>query len=44
VLQLIAKKHSKTPLSVEQNKALATMPVEELLRLPFLQPDKVMTR
>jgi NAD(P)-dependent dehydrogenase (short-subunit alcohol dehydrogenase family) len=26
---------------VEQNKALATTPVEELLRLPFLQLDQV---
>jgi NAD(P)-dependent dehydrogenase (short-subunit alcohol dehydrogenase family) len=26
---------------VEQNKALATTPVEELLDLPFLQPDQV---
>jgi NAD(P)-dependent dehydrogenase (short-subunit alcohol dehydrogenase family) len=29
------------PLTVEQNKALATTPVEELLSLPFLQLDKV---
>jgi NAD(P)-dependent dehydrogenase (short-subunit alcohol dehydrogenase family) len=29
------------PLTVEQNKALATTPVEELLKLPFLQLDKV---
>jgi NAD(P)-dependent dehydrogenase (short-subunit alcohol dehydrogenase family) len=29
------------PLSVEQNSMLATTPVEELLPLPFLQPDKV---
>jgi NAD(P)-dependent dehydrogenase (short-subunit alcohol dehydrogenase family) len=29
------------PLTVEQNKALATTPVEELLSLPFLQPDQV---
>jgi NAD(P)-dependent dehydrogenase (short-subunit alcohol dehydrogenase family) len=28
-------------LSVEQNKALATTPVEELLSLPLLQPDQV---
>jgi NAD(P)-dependent dehydrogenase (short-subunit alcohol dehydrogenase family) len=33
--------HRLPPLSVEQNKALATTPVEELLGLPFLQPDKV---
>src|ERR671939_524856 len=33
--------HRLPPLSVEQNKALATTPVEELLRLPFLQPDRV---
>lgn len=33
--------HRLSPLSVEQNKALATTPVEELLRLVFLQPDKV---
>ncbi len=29
------------PLTVEQNRALATTPVEELLNLPFLQPDQV---
>jgi hypothetical protein len=29
------------PLSTEQNAALATTPVEELLKLPFLQPDQV---
>lgn len=29
--------HRLPPLSVEQNKALATTPVEELLSLPFLQ-------
>ena len=34
--------HRLPPLSVEQNKALATTPVEELLDLPFLQPDQVM--
>src|SRR5437762_9740397 len=34
--------HRLPPLTVEQNKALATTPVEELLSLPFLQPDKVM--
>src|SRR5271157_4477426 len=33
--------HRLPPLSTEQNKALATTPVEELLGLPFLQPDKV---
>jgi NAD(P)-dependent dehydrogenase (short-subunit alcohol dehydrogenase family) len=33
--------HRLPPLSVEQNKALATTPVEELLSLPLLQPDKV---
>jgi NAD(P)-dependent dehydrogenase (short-subunit alcohol dehydrogenase family) len=33
--------HRLPPLSVEQNAALATTPVEELLRLPFLQPDQV---
>lgn len=33
--------HRLPPLSVEQNKALATAPVEELLSLPFLQPDQV---
>jgi NAD(P)-dependent dehydrogenase (short-subunit alcohol dehydrogenase family) len=33
--------HRLPPLSVEKNKALATTPVEELLALPFLQPDKV---
>ena len=33
--------HRLTPLSVEQNAALATTPVEELLRLPFLQPEQV---
>lgn len=29
------------PLTVEQNKALATTPVEELLKLSFLQPEQV---
>lgn len=29
------------PLSTEQNAALATTPVEDLLALPFLQPDQV---
>ena len=33
--------HRLPPLSVEQNKALATTPVEELLRLPFLQLGEV---
>jgi NAD(P)-dependent dehydrogenase (short-subunit alcohol dehydrogenase family) len=33
--------HRLPPLSVEQNRALATTPVEELLALPFLQLDKV---
>ncbi len=33
--------HRLPPLSPEQNKALATAPVEELLGLPFLQADKV---
>ena len=33
--------HRLPPLSVEQNKALATTPVDELLALEFLQPDKV---
>ena len=33
--------HRLAPLSVEQNKALATTPVEQLLSLPFLQPDQV---
>ena len=33
--------HRLPPLTVEQNKALATTPVEELLGLSFLQPDKV---
>src|SRR4051812_49407914 len=33
--------HRLPPLTVEQNKALAMTPVEELLHLPFLQPDKV---
>lgn len=34
--------HRLPPLTVEQNKALATTPIEELLGLAFLQPDKVM--
>ena len=33
--------HRLPPLPVEQNKALATTPVEALLALPFLQPDQV---
>jgi NAD(P)-dependent dehydrogenase (short-subunit alcohol dehydrogenase family) len=33
--------HRLPPLSVEQNKALATTPVDELLRLPMLQPDQI---
>lgn len=33
--------HRLGPLSIEQNEALATTPVEELLGLPFLQPDQV---
>ncbi|HTI97490.1 MAG TPA: SDR family oxidoreductase [Dongiaceae bacterium] len=33
--------HRLPPLTVAQNQALATTPVEELLRLPFLQPDQV---
>jgi NAD(P)-dependent dehydrogenase (short-subunit alcohol dehydrogenase family) len=33
--------HRLPPLSVEQNKALATTPVDELLQLPMLQPDQV---
>src|SRR4051795_2751719 len=33
--------HRLPPLPVEQSKALATTPVEELLSLPFLQPDQV---
>jgi len=33
--------HRLPPLTVEQNKALATTAVEELLKLPFLQLDKV---
>ena len=33
--------HRLPPLSVEQNKALATTPTEELLTLPFLQLDQV---
>src|SRR5512141_1131063 len=33
--------HRLPPLPVEQNEALATTPVEELLGLPFLQPDQM---
>ena len=33
--------HRLPALTIEQNKALATTPVEELLNLPFLQPDQV---
>jgi NAD(P)-dependent dehydrogenase (short-subunit alcohol dehydrogenase family) len=33
--------HRLPPLTVEQNKELATTPVEELLGLPFLQRDQV---
>src|SRR6476469_8870202 len=33
--------HRLPPLSVEQNKALATTPVEELLKLPFLQLNQI---
>lgn len=33
--------HRLAPLTAEQNAALATTPCEELLRLPFLQPDQV---
>jgi NAD(P)-dependent dehydrogenase (short-subunit alcohol dehydrogenase family) len=33
--------HRLPALSQEQNEALATTPVEELLALPFLQPDQV---
>jgi NAD(P)-dependent dehydrogenase (short-subunit alcohol dehydrogenase family) len=33
--------HRLPPLSVEQSKALATTPVEELLKLSFLQPDQI---
>lgn len=32
--------HRLPPLTVEQNRALATTPVEGLLALPFLQPDQ----
>lgn len=33
--------HRLPALSIEQNEALAKTPVEELLALPFLQPDEV---
>jgi NAD(P)-dependent dehydrogenase (short-subunit alcohol dehydrogenase family) len=33
--------HRLGPLSIEQNSALATTPVEELLALPFLQLDQI---
>jgi NAD(P)-dependent dehydrogenase (short-subunit alcohol dehydrogenase family) len=33
--------HRLPALSVQQNEALAATPVEELLDLPFLQPDQV---
>jgi NAD(P)-dependent dehydrogenase (short-subunit alcohol dehydrogenase family) len=33
--------HRLPPLTLEQNKALATTPVEDLLDLPFVQPDQV---
>jgi len=33
--------HRLPALTVEQNEALATTPVEDLLKLPFLQPDRV---
>ena len=33
--------HRLGPLSVEQNAALATTPVDELLRLPMLQQDQI---
>lgn len=33
--------HRMGPLTVEQNRQLATTPVEELLDLPFLQPSAV---
>lgn len=35
--------HRLPTLSPEQNRALALTPVEELLALPFLQPDRVTT-
>ena len=33
--------HRLPPLSIEQNKALATTATENLLELPMLQPDKI---
>lgn len=33
--------HRLPPLAVEQSEALATTPADELLQLPFLQPDRV---
>jgi NAD(P)-dependent dehydrogenase (short-subunit alcohol dehydrogenase family) len=33
--------HRLPPLTAEQNKALATIPADELLALPMLQPDQV---
>jgi NAD(P)-dependent dehydrogenase (short-subunit alcohol dehydrogenase family) len=33
--------HRLPPLTIEQNRALATTPVEDLLKLPFLQPDQI---
>ena len=33
--------HRLPPLSIEENKALATAPVEKLLQLPLLQPAQV---
>jgi NAD(P)-dependent dehydrogenase (short-subunit alcohol dehydrogenase family) len=33
--------HRLPPLDLDQNRALATTPVEELLALPFLQPGQV---
>jgi len=33
--------HRLPPLTVEQNRDLATIPVEELLKLPMLLPDQV---
>lgn len=33
--------HRLAPLSTDDNNALATTPVEDLLKLPFLQPDRV---
>src|SRR4030088_727068 len=33
--------HRLPALTIEQNKALATTPTEDLLKLPFLQPDQV---